>query len=82
MENVKLCKISFWKHQTGHVYIAISKNRGTPKSSIQMRFSMKSTIHLGVTPWLWKPSHDEMGGGLKMVDRQVTMTQETSVEYV
>ena len=47
-------------------YIEVSYNRGTPKSSIDKisinGFSMKSTIHNGDPPWLWKAPYLELDG--------------------
>ena len=43
--------------------MAVSKNNGTPKSSILIGFSIIFTIHLGY-PYLWKHPYNEPCNGV------------------
>ena len=38
--------------------MVISKNSGTPKSSILIGFSIVFTIHFGVFPYFWRDPYD------------------------
>ena len=37
--------------------MGVSRNRGTPRSSMLVGFSLTKTIHCWVPPWLWKPPY-------------------------
>jgi len=54
-ELVLLGKWEKWEYPIfRQINMEVSKNMGTPKSSIFIGFSMKLTIHFGVPLHLWK----------------------------
>ena len=65
VQNLKTCQCSCsktWLFDIGDEmlpnYMDVSKNRGTPKSSILIGFSVIFTIHLGGFPTILGNTHD------------------------